>query len=103
MKTRKAWHQLDVTEVDNLRFRCASESGNAPYFVDLAEHGGAGGCSCADFQCRIAPVLAGKKEPPKDKPDWMPSCKHLLRVKIYVADRFVAELLKQPGYHHDGP
>lgn len=104
MKARKAWHQLEVTEVDNLTFRVQSESGNAPYFVDAAEFGGRGSCSCADFQCRIAPVFAGRKEPPADNPAYVPGCKHLMRVKLYIADRFVAELMKQPGYRHrDGP
>ena len=105
MKARRAWYDLEVTEADPpLRLRVSSESGGAPYFVDLAENGGRGRCSCKDFECRVAPVLAGKKEPPKDNPAWIASCKHLLRAKIYVAERFVAALLKQPGYRHrDGP
>jgi hypothetical protein len=104
MTTKRAWHQLHVEETDNLRFRVESESGHGTYFVDILENQGKGRCSCPDFECRIAPIYSGKKQAPANTPTFIAACKHQLRVKLFIADKFIAEMLKQKGYrHHDGP
>lgn len=97
MKLTKPWHQLDVEEHDNFRFRVQSESGAAQHFVDALENNGASRCDCKHFECRVAPVLSGKKERPSDD-NWAPACKHILRVKLWIADSLLTNILKQRGY-----
>jgi hypothetical protein len=88
VNTATPWHRLEVTEVDDFTFRVQSESNHAPYFVDALANKGAGKCDCPDFQCRVQPVLDGKKTPPPS-PLWIAACKHLLRVRLHVADKRV--------------
>jgi hypothetical protein len=90
---RKPWFKLDVSEVDALTFRVESESGKSPYFIDAV----ADVCDCADFQCRIAPVRSGKKTTvfPSNFPD---TCKHLMRVRLWIADRLLENIRKQKQF-----
>lgn len=89
----KPWHMLQVTEVDDLTYRVESESGKSPYFVDAV----ADMCDCADYQCRIAPVKNGAKNPP-NKDCWIAACKHILRVRLYIADQLLDNIRKQKQY-----
>lgn len=104
MKTAKAWHQLDVEEMDNFTFRVTSEEKAGTYLVDCFANNGKGACNCPDFEIRIAPIYHNKKAPPIDKQHWISACKHQLRVKLYIADRLIAEMMKQKGYrYYDAP
>lgn len=104
MNTHRAWHQLDVEERDNFTFTVQSEQGHASYVVDAMANGGKGECTCPDFQCRIGPIYSGKKLPPVNVKTFISACKHQLRVKIHIADKFIEEMLKQKGYrNYDGP
>lgn len=87
---KKPWHQLTVEGVDSLTFRCESESGHSPYFVDAATET----CDCKDYQCRIAPVKNGTKKRPMDE-NWIPACKHILAVKLKIADQLLDNIRKQ--------
>lgn len=84
MKTQKPWFRLNVEEEGDWTYRVESESGNAPYMVDLKAIGGQGQCDCSDFQCRVGPVLSGRKTAPKDNPLWAPFCKHLIRAILHA-------------------
>ena len=94
MNTHTPWHKLTVEPVDTLRFRIQSESGAAAHFVDMAECDGAGKCDCKDWECRVGPVISGKKSPPPNQPAWTDHCKHTLRAKLFLADMLIKRILE---------
>lgn len=56
------------------------------YFVDLAEHGGNGSCTCKDFQTRFGPLLKASISPEQalregmvQRRPWQPRVKDSLR------------------------
>ena len=83
-----------MEELDRFTFRVKSEAKSGSYFVDALANNGKGQCDCADFQCRIAPIYAGTKKAPTEL-NFIASCKHQLRVKLYIAEQLIQNICKQ--------
>lgn len=59
------------------------------HIVDLAEHGGNGGCSCEQFTIRIRPHLDEGAAPTERH-----RCKHIRAAREYLADRAIRSIIE---------
>lgn len=97
----KAWFNLDVEIVGTFVFRVESEAHETPHMVDALFDNGLGKCSCKDFENAVAPVRAGRRQPP---PKFANACKHIMRVDLFVASQVKQKALEQKQFQtSEGP
>lgn len=81
---------MSVTRLGKGVYACSSESGEAPYHVDIMALDGLGECNCWDFVGRREPRWRTIK-----KPYDALRCKHLRRVRNWVLDGILQQLIQK--------